>query len=57
MPVQINELVIRANVVEPGGTGKQPDQKSPAQANGNNANIVKECVELVLEILHNKNQR
>ena len=57
MPVQINELIIRANIVEPGEKAKQPDPKSQASAGTDKADIVKECVELVLEILHNKNQR
>ena len=56
MPVQINEMVIRANIVE----SVEPDNQAPlstSPAGESKADIVKECVELVLEILNNKNQR
>ncbi len=58
MPVQINELVIRANVVETGDKGKAT-AAAPAAGSGNASTdeIVKECVEIVMEMLSNKNQR
>ncbi|MEO5998626.1 MAG: DUF5908 family protein [Chitinophagaceae bacterium] len=57
MPVQINEMIIRANIVESAESGNPALPQSPASAEGSKADIVKECVELVLEILNNKNQR
>ena len=57
MPVQINEMIIRANIVENAETGNQSQPAAPASSDGNRADIIKECVELVLEILNNKNQR
>jgi hypothetical protein len=57
MPVQINELIIRANIVEQSDKEKQADAKAPGPGDSNKADIVKECVEMVLEILHDKNQR
>jgi len=58
MPVQINELIIRANIVE--GDGKKEGGNSPAPAASPAAgkeDIVKECVAIVMEILNNKSQR
>jgi len=57
MPVQINELVIRANIVEGDEKGKEPEAKPAAGGDVNKDEVVKECAELVLEILRNKNQR
>ena len=55
MPVQINELVIRAQIVEDNKKEKQPDDQ---RASGlNKDDIIKECAALVLEIINNKNQR
>ena len=59
MPVQINELVIRANVVEP---GEKQDGGAPPKPDGgagavNKEEIIKECAALVLEIINKKNQR
>ena len=56
MPVQINEMVIRANIVESVENANQAPPSTPPPGE-NIAEIVKECVELVLEILNNKNQR
>lgn len=56
MPVQINELVIRANVVEPEAKGK-PAPESNSAGDLNKADIVQECVDLVMEILSNKKER
>jgi len=57
MPVQINELIIRANVVESDEKGKDTEKKSSDSGETNTGAIVKECVELVMEIINNKNQR
>jgi 2,3-bisphosphoglycerate-independent phosphoglycerate mutase len=51
MPVQVNELVIRAIV---DGESGQPPVDQPAQQT---AEIVNECVEQVLEILKNREER
>jgi len=55
MPVQINEMIIRANVLEPGDKSA-PDNK-PAEGDGNKDEIIRECTEIILEILRNKNER
>jgi hypothetical protein len=59
MPVQINEMVIRANVLENDEKGKQADDKEHTSEAGaiDKSEIIKECAELVLEIINNKNQR
>ena len=55
MPVEIRELVIKGTVTEGSGTG------SVNTSAGNNAqsgeDIIKACVEKVLEILKEKNER
>ena len=55
MPVQINELVVRAHIKEPG------DQKSEAQASAGESpekeEIIKECIERVMELLHAQKER
>jgi len=48
MPVQINELVIRANIVEAGSGEKETKAAAPTP---NNEEVVKECVAKVMEIL------
>jgi Family of unknown function (DUF5908) len=64
MPVQINEMVIRANIIEPGeqqeagNTGNTAPQANTDTGSGvNKDELVKECAALVMEILNNKNQR
>ena len=56
MPVQINEMVIRANIIEPHEKAKEMHEKSPKSESGKQ-DIVKECVEKVLEIINQKYQR
>ncbi len=63
MPVQINELIIRA-VVDPGRGGgvtgqRAPldDSDSPAAAAADSAEIVQACVREVLRILAARNER
>jgi hypothetical protein len=55
MPVEIRELVIRATIDSKGkeGGGGSNGQASPQQKK----EIVEECVEQVLEILRQKNER
>lgn len=61
MPVEIKELVIRVSVSE--GAGAQGGQQGAAgqQSSGGGSEskeqIVAECVEQILEILKNKNER
>ncbi len=58
MPVQINELIIRANVTEGGSEKKAAGSTAGADnASSGKDDIVKECVAIVMEILKNKNQR
>jgi hypothetical protein len=51
MPVQVNEIVIRA-VVEGGGSQQTEPESQPPRAE-----IINECVEQVLEILKNQQER
>ncbi|HEX7904852.1 MAG TPA: DUF5908 family protein [Chitinophagaceae bacterium] len=54
MPVQINELVIRAHIKEPG------DQKTDAPSSTEVADkeeIIKECLERVMELLQEQKER
>jgi len=56
MPVEIRELVIRATVTEDGKT----DSSTPVTGSGNATSpeqIVKLCVDRILEILKEKNGR
>jgi hypothetical protein len=55
MPVQINELVIRANIKEQDGSAK--DAKAVATDKPDKEEIIKECIERVLEILNQQNER
>ena len=58
MPVVINELVIRANVVEQGeGTQAAPAPATKGGAGLNKTEIIQECVDIVLEVLNNKKER
>ena len=54
MPVEIRELQITAVVQDT--TGQRPASGS-TPATSSNANIVAQCVEQVLEILQQKNER
>jgi hypothetical protein len=57
MPVQINELVIRANVIEQGDAGQQPSTAQSSAVNINKTEIIQECVDIILEVLKNKKER
>jgi hypothetical protein len=55
MPVQINEMIIRANITE--GDKKEPESKDHDSGNLNKDEIIKECAELVMEMISKKNER
>jgi len=57
MPVQINELVIRANVNEGSEKKTEPNTQGPDQGQQGKEDIIKECVEIVMELLKNKTER
>ena len=57
MPIEIKELIIRATV-DPSGAGKQGE--APASRKGkqpDGGEIVAQCVEQVLEILRQREER
>ncbi|MBP6624038.1 MAG: hypothetical protein KA198_02635 [Chitinophagaceae bacterium] len=55
MPVIINEIIIRSNVETPAIT---TNSSNPAdELNEMKSDLVKQCVEKVLEILNEKKQR
>lgn len=56
MPVQINEMIIRANIQEP-HEQKAAVQKSGDSSSASKEEIIKECTEIILEILRNKNEK
>jgi len=53
MPVQINEIAIRAVIAEPGDEGGQ----AATAAEIDTETLVADCVEQVLEILAARNER
>ena len=55
MPVQINEIVIRANIIEK--AEKETAYQTPLQKEINKEEIIRECTELILELIHNQNER
>ncbi|WP_197091591.1 DUF5908 family protein [Sphingobacterium endophyticum] len=57
MPVEVRELIIKATIVQE--LGSTPNSAASSQNNGINASeeIVKVCVDKVLEILKEKNER
>ncbi len=52
MPLQINEIVIKAVV---GGSNK--DKSTNKETQDNKEDIIRECVEQVMEILKEKSER
>ena len=55
MPVQINEIVIRVNIVEtPIGQSNLPAVQT---AEINREDLIRECTDVILEILSNQNER
>ena len=59
MPVQINEMIIRANIVETDDRESETKTNAHTSDSGelNKSEIIKECAELVMEIINNKSQR
>ncbi len=62
MPVEIKELIIRANVerrpVGPGAGEREPGEgRGPAAAPINTDDIVRECVRQVMKILERRGER
>lgn len=55
MPVEINEIVITATIAEP--VSANVDNISAQNQRTNNADIVKACVEEVLRVLKEKEER
>jgi hypothetical protein len=55
MPVQINEVVVRAHIKEP--NEKVGKNAGSGGGGGSKDEIIKECVEAVLELLNRKNER
>ena len=56
MPVQINEMIVRANIQEPGE--QKAEEQKPAEGGGANKDeIIKECTEIILEIIKNKKEK
>jgi Family of unknown function (DUF5908) len=56
MPVQINEMIIRANIVEHSHSKKETATATPKN-NMDKDEIIKECTEIILEIINRKNER
>lgn len=56
MPIQINEMVIRANIREP-ATQIQPDAGNAGKTDVNKEEMIRECAALVLEMLNQQNAR
>ncbi len=58
MPVQINEMIIRANIVED-NIKTNDKSNAPAFNEGQQGKeeIIKECVAIVMELLDKKNKR
>ena len=55
MPVQINEMIIRTNISE--ADKKETNAKEHSSGNVNKDEIIKECAELVMEMISKKNER
>jgi hypothetical protein len=55
MPVQINEMIIRANIVE--GQEQQTSEKPTGSTEVNKEEIIKECTAIIMEMINNKHQR
>jgi phenylpyruvate tautomerase PptA (4-oxalocrotonate tautomerase family) len=55
MPVQINEMIIRANILE--GAHKEAEVKNDGSGNLNKDEIIKECTEIIMEMINKKNER
>lgn len=56
MPIQINEMVIRANIQEP-STQIQPDAGTSGKTDVNKEELIRECAALVMEMINQQNAR
>jgi hypothetical protein len=56
MPVQINEMIIRANIVEHSHSKKEMANAMP-KSNIDKDEIIKECTEIIMEIINRKSER
>ncbi len=59
MPIEIRELIIKATVDQSQGAGGGPAAtgKSSSAGSGGHEDMIRECVDKVLAILNEKNER
>jgi hypothetical protein len=58
MPIEIRELVIKATIVQEGATGASTAPSSSSNNNVSaNEEIITACVEKILEIINDRNDR
>ena len=57
MPVQINEIIIRANIVEQPVKAEGSKNNAPGDDAINKDELIKECTEIILEVLKSKTER
>lgn len=57
MPVQINEMVIRAHIDESEGHDQPAAGGASPEAMPDKEAIIRECTEIILELLTRKNER
>ncbi len=57
MPLEIKEIVVTASATESFMDEKAQNSGSGGGANGNSEDLIAACVEQVLEILREKNER
>lgn len=56
MPIQINEMVIRANIKDPSAQ-LQPETSTAGKTDVNKEELIKECAALVMEMINQQNAR
>ena len=57
MPVQINEMIIRANIKEPTPAAQGQASGTSPSADAGKEEMIKECAALVMEMINQQNQR
>jgi hypothetical protein len=57
MPIEVRELVIKASITQDSTTGASPPRLTANNAVPPNEEIIKACVEKILEILKEKMER
>lgn len=57
MPLEIKELHIRVNVNQPQSEGAGSQASADANAKDDKEALVQQCIEQVMELLNNKNER